>query len=124
MCIFAIAPTRVLAPNDMSDLLAAVTGWETSPYEMMRFGERPLHLMRLYNLRQGITAANDTLPDRFFDDPLDCQDRLSGVSLDRGKFHQAILTWYGMMGCDENGFPATATLLDFDLHWATEYLQT
>jgi|GEM_PF-5568497 len=26
--------------------------------------------MRVYNLREGLTAADDTLPDRFFDDPI------------------------------------------------------
>ena len=28
------------------------------------------HLMRWYNLREGLTATDDTLPDRFFDEPI------------------------------------------------------
>jgi aldehyde:ferredoxin oxidoreductase len=59
--IFAIAPTRVLSLAEMAELLGAVTGWNTSAYELMRFGERRLHLMRVYNLRKGLTAADDTL---------------------------------------------------------------
>jgi aldehyde:ferredoxin oxidoreductase len=62
LCLFAVAPTRVLRLDEMAELLAAVTGWETSGYEVMRFGERRNHLMRLYNLREGLTAADDTLP--------------------------------------------------------------
>jgi hypothetical protein len=29
-----------------------VTGWETSAYEFLRWGERRNHLMRVYNLRE------------------------------------------------------------------------
>ena len=43
LCIFAIAPTRVLTLHDMAELQGAVTGWNTSAYEIMRFGERRLH---------------------------------------------------------------------------------
>ena len=49
---------------DMAAMLGAVTGWVTSSYELMRFGERRLHLMRAYNLREGLSADDDTLPDR------------------------------------------------------------
>ena len=63
LSLFAVAPTRILRLDEMAELLAAVTGWETS-YEIMRFGERRNHLMRVYNLREGLTAADDTLPDR------------------------------------------------------------
>ena len=66
LCIFAIAPTRVLTLEDMASLLAAVTGWSTSSFEIMQFGKRRLDLMRVYNLREGLTTADDTLPERFF----------------------------------------------------------
>src|ERR1041384_2226593 len=54
LCIFAIAPTRLLSMPLMAQMIAAVTGWETSDYEMMRIGERRNHLMRWYNLREGL----------------------------------------------------------------------
>ena len=41
-CIFAIAPTRVFSLQEMADMLMAVTGWDTSAYEIMRRGERRL----------------------------------------------------------------------------------
>ncbi|MDP8959616.1 MAG: hypothetical protein M3N51_10590, partial [Actinomycetota bacterium] len=59
LCIFASAPTRLLSLEDMATLVGAVTGWETSSYEVMRWGERRLHLLRLYNLREGLTAGDD-----------------------------------------------------------------
>ena len=83
-CIFAIAPTRVFSLQEMADMLAAVTGWDTSAYEIMRWGERRLHLMRLYNLGAGLTAADDTLPARFFDEPIHEGD-WAGTRLDRAE---------------------------------------
>ena len=116
-CIFAIAPTRVLSLDDMADLLAAVTGWHTSSYEIMRFGERRLHLMRVYNLREGLTADDDMLPARFYDDPIRT-GQWEGTKLDRTAFKQCVTTYYRMMGWDEAGRPTYETLLDHHLEWA------
>ncbi len=115
MCIFAIAPTRVLNLEMMAQLLGAVTGWETSSYEIMRMGERRLHLMRLYNLREGLSAQDDTLPDRFFEEGLDCGGELHGARLDRETFESMIHTYYEMMGWNEKGIPKKATLLDHQI---------
>jgi aldehyde:ferredoxin oxidoreductase len=120
-CIFAIAPTRVLSLANMAEMLAAVTGWNASSYEIMRYGERRLHLMRVYNLREGLTAADDTLPDRFFDEPLRMPgDRWDGTRLDREEFAKAVRTYYRMMGWDETGRPLYETLLDHHLEWVVD----
>jgi aldehyde:ferredoxin oxidoreductase len=116
MCNFATAPTRVLRLHEMADLLGAVTGWDTSSHEIMRLGERRAHLMRVYNLREGLTAADDTLPARFFDDPLS-QGDWAGARLDRDAFNTAIRTYYRMMGWDDTGRPRYETLLDHQLEW-------
>lgn len=116
-CIFAIAPTRVLSLQLMTDMLAAITGWETSSYEILRWGERRNHLMRVYNNREGLSAADDWLPDRFFDDPIDHGVK-KGLKLDREAFNSAIATYYEMMGWDEKGIPRLGTLYDHHLEWA------
>ncbi|MFN9432947.1 MAG: aldehyde ferredoxin oxidoreductase C-terminal domain-containing protein [Acidobacteriota bacterium] len=113
-CIFAVAPTRVFTLEQMAEMLGAVTGWMTSAYEVMRFGERRLHLMRVYNLREGLRAEDDGLPERFFADPVR-EGRWAGTRLDRGAFAAAIGTYYRMMGWDERGVPLGETLLDHHL---------
>ncbi len=115
-CIFAIAPTRALSLQIMTDLLAAITGWETSSLEILRWGERRQHLMRIYNNREGLTPADDRLPDRFFDEPIDTGAK-QGIKLDRAAFQAAITTYYEMMGWDERGQPRPATLYDHHLEW-------
>lgn len=118
-CIFAIAPTRALSLEIMTDFLAAITGWETSSYEIIRWGERRNHLLRVYNNREGLTPADDWLPDRFFDEPIDSGAK-KGIKLDREDFREAIATYYEMMGWDEHGIPRPATLYDHHLEWTLD----
>jgi aldehyde:ferredoxin oxidoreductase len=101
----------------MSELLHAATGWETSSYEIMRFGARRIHLMRLYNLREGLGREEDRLPDRFYETPVAAGPQ-EGAVLDRGKFEESVSTFYEMMGWDEAGVPRAATLYDYGLEWA------
>jgi aldehyde:ferredoxin oxidoreductase len=118
-CIFAVAPTRALSLEIMTEMLAAITGWETSSYELLRWGERRNHLMRVYNHREGLTAADDWLPERFFDEPIDSGAK-QGVRLDRQAFREAIQTYYEMMGWDEHGVPRPGTLYDQHLEWTLD----
>jgi aldehyde:ferredoxin oxidoreductase len=114
--IYAAAPTRALSLAEMAELWRAVTGWDASSHELMRYGERRNHLMRVYNLREGLTAADDTLPDRFFDEPI-AQGKWAGVRLERAAFAEALRTYYRMVGWDEAGRPHFETLLDHHLEW-------
>jgi len=119
LCVFAIAPTRLISLQKMAEMLAAVTGWETSSYEIMRLGERRTHLMRWYNLREGLSAADDWLPARFYEEPI-AGGPQDGAILDRDTFGEALQTYYAMMGWDEAGRPTVATLYDQGLEWLVE----
>ena len=114
ICVFAIAPTRALSLEMMTSLVAGITGWKTSSWEIMRFGERRNDLMRVYNLREGLTAADDVLPERFYTEPV-AHGRLAGSVLDRASFEEAIRTYYVMMGWDARGVPLKETLIDCHL---------
>jgi aldehyde:ferredoxin oxidoreductase len=116
LCIFAVAPTRLLSLDQMAEILSAVTGWKTSAYEVMRYGERRAHLMRWYNAREGVGPEQDTLPDRFFTEPIQGGPRAGDV-IDRGAFMKAIAGFYQMMGWDEKGKPRDAVLYDHGLEW-------
>lgn len=110
-CTFAIAPTRALSLHTMATMIHAITGWETSSYELMRYGERRNHLMRVYNIREGLGSEVDTLPERFFTEPIADGPR-AGDMLDKAAFHSAIRSYYRMMGWDEHGVPYRETLID------------
>jgi len=114
LCVFASAPTRALSLEMINNLIRGITGWKTSSYEFMRFGERRNHFMRLYNLREGLGAADDHIPDRFHTQPV-AKGRLAGTLLDRTAFSEAILSYYRMMGWDDQGVPLKETLVDHHL---------
>ena len=75
--------------------------------------------MRGYNLREGITAVDDTLPTRFFDESIP-DGRWAGTRLDRERFDAAIGAFYRMMGWDDAGRPRYETLLDHGLEWLVD----
>lgn len=112
--IFAVAPTRILALEEMARLVSDVTGLDVSSFELMRAGERRNALMQLYNRREGIGPEADTLPDRFFDDPIP-QGRWTGTRLDRAAFARSVAAWYRMSGYDARGVPTEELLHDLNL---------
>ena len=119
LCIFAAPPTRSMTLEEMGSMLSAITGWESSSYEVMEYGERRINLTKIYNIREGITADQDTLPERFFTDPITV-GRWSNYFIDKGKFQEMIQTYYAMMGWNEAGIPRYSTLLSSRLEWVVD----
>lgn len=118
ICLFSTAPTRVLSLENMSGLLHHVTGWETSSYEIMRIGEMKQHIYRIYNMREGLRAKDDMLPERFFEEEIN-YGMHKGVKLNKEKFEQCLKIYYQMMGWDEGGMPTKGTQYDFGLEELT-----
>jgi len=90
-------------PEGNAELLKAVTGWDTGVAELIRIGERILTTMRLFNVREGLTAADDVLPERFFEPKTD--GAVSKTNLDHAKIAQVKKYYYTLMGWDDNGVP-------------------
>ena len=47
-----------------SEMITALTGWEIDGQELLKISERVINLQRLFNVREGITAKDDQLPER------------------------------------------------------------
>jgi aldehyde:ferredoxin oxidoreductase len=56
--------------QEICEIIAAVTGWEFGVEEFRKIGERIYNLERAFNIREGLTRADDTLPRRLLEDPL------------------------------------------------------
>jgi aldehyde:ferredoxin oxidoreductase len=123
ICIYAGPPTRALNLEDTARLVEGVTGWDMSTWELMRLGERRFHLLRVYNVREGMSAADDTLPQRFYTERVD-SGRKAGAVLDRDLFEVVKQSYYQMMGWTAQGIPRYETLVDFQLDWAAELAQS
>lgn len=116
MCDFVGAPNGALTLNQLRDYVNAVTGWDMSLFELVKVGERANTMARLFNLREGFTAADDTLPPRLFE-PLR-SGALAGQALNRERFNYALQLYYEMAGWGRQGVPTPAKLAELGLTWA------
>jgi aldehyde:ferredoxin oxidoreductase len=108
-CIFTTVPEfRALSLNQLTEIVACVTGWKTSLFEMLKAGERGVTMARVFNVSRGFTAADDWLPERMFE-PMRA-GTLKGHHIDREQFSKAIRLYYGMMGWTSEGIPTEAKL--------------
>ncbi len=55
---------------EITRIIAAVTGWDFGVDAFRKIGERIYNLERAFNIREGLTRADDTLPRRLLEDPL------------------------------------------------------
>jgi aldehyde:ferredoxin oxidoreductase len=83
-------------------LLALVTGWEVTGDELRQTARRIITLKKLYNIREGWTRAEDTLPPRFLREPLPT-GAAAGAVLPRERLEQMIQAYYAARGWDAEG---------------------
>jgi aldehyde:ferredoxin oxidoreductase len=113
MCDFVGVSVGELSLDKLRDYVNAATGWDMSLAELMQVGERANTMARLFNLREGFTAADDNLPDRMYE-PMRA-GALAGKALDRAEVDQALRTYYHMAGWDDQGVPTQAKLAELGL---------
>ncbi len=121
LCLFSTAPARVWTIPQAAQMVNAVTGWDTTTWELMKVGERCTTMARAFNVREGFTKDDDWIPERFFE-PLE-GGPLKGKKLSKDEFKQAIAAYYQMMGWDETGVPTKAKLEELDVGWVADRLR-
>jgi aldehyde:ferredoxin oxidoreductase len=110
-------------PEQMVDLMNAVTGWDMDLQEIQAVGERTVTLSRVFNLREGFTAEDDRLPKRFFEKFIQGEPR-TAKPLNPVDFEWARTHYYRMMGWDAaTGVPTTDTLGRLGIDWAGEHVR-
>jgi aldehyde:ferredoxin oxidoreductase len=118
ICQFVYGPAwQLYGPDDIVELVRAVTGWEDFSYaEIDKVGERRINMMRVFNSREGFDRQQDLIPDKLFK-PLK-----GGVSdgwkLDKEEVEKAIDYYFELSGWDvESGLPKAEKLEELDLAW-------
>lgn len=111
ICRFAsvFSSINAIDYNDISEILASVTGFELSPEDLAEIGERVYTIERNFLCREGITRKDDTLPDYYFDVPVP-DGPSKGAYIDRNEFHKMLDEYYELHGWDNQGFPKKETL--------------
>jgi aldehyde:ferredoxin oxidoreductase len=102
--------------TEFSRLIQLNTGLEFSAEDLWDCAHRTYTIERLFNLREGMTRADDWLPDRYFDEPTRLGlPGVQGKSIDRRKFKEMLDEYYRLYEWDEAGIPTPELLKRLDI---------
>jgi len=87
---------------ESAELLSKVTGWDVRAEEMHATAQRIVTAKKLFNLREGWTPAEDTLPRRFLSEGLP-GGVSAGAILPRERLELMIEAYYRARGWDRDG---------------------
>ncbi len=109
LCKF-IAKGKV-GPEKVCNLVNDSMGWDLTPQDLLLVGERLFQLKRLINLRLGVTAADDSLPERLVKLP-----RPSGAAAGVVPDMEVLLAdYYALRDWDKSGRPSENRLAELGL---------
>ncbi len=107
-CLFS---TFGIGGDELAETLSACTGVQYTTADFMQAGERIWNLERLFNLKAGFTAKDDTLPERLLKSPLPTGPAKGNVS----KLGEMLPEYYKLRGWDKNGVPTAEKLAELGL---------
>ncbi len=123
MCAFILDMAVVgIAAQNTADLMEAVTGISYTPDDILMVGERINNLARAFNVREGFTRADDTLPERLMNEPIP-GGASKGHSISKEELKQMLDEYYTVRGWDvETGSPMREKLKSLNLDYAADAL--
>lgn len=95
-------------PKDAVEFLKEVTGYNITEEEYLAIGERIFNLTRLFNVREGFSRKDDSLPERF-ERPLK-GGITEGHKINRKDFEEMLDEYYERRGWSKRGVPKKETL--------------
>jgi aldehyde:ferredoxin oxidoreductase len=99
---------HALEYDAFSRLIELMTGLSISPEELRVAGERICTLERTMLNKDGIDRRQDTVPRRYFDEPIPAGPA-KGEVISRERFDEMLDEYYMLHGWDKNGIPLKET---------------
>lgn len=123
LCAFLLDTTLGPAATEVAAALVnAASGLSLSPEEVQRVGERVNNLARLFNAREGFGRADDTLPRRLLEEPIEA-GASAGQRIAKEDLDRMLDEYYAARGWDQKtGRPTRAKLLELGLEEAAKGL--
>lgn len=123
MCAFLLDMAVVgIAAQNTASLMEAVTGFTYTPDDILRVGERINNLAHAFNVREGLTRADDTLPERLLTEPLK-GGASKGHFISRDELNQMLDEYYEARGWDvQTGAPSREKLEELGLGYVADQL--
>jgi len=106
----------------IGNLLSALTGFEYTQDDFMKVGERINNIARAFNVREGFTRAQDTLPNRLLTEPLKA-GASKGHALSKNDLDEMLDEYYTKRGWDLNtGNPKREKLVELGLEYVADII--
>jgi aldehyde:ferredoxin oxidoreductase len=86
--------------DDLREVVEATTGMELSEDGLRKIASNIANATRAFNIREGLTRADDSLPRRFFEEPIE-----EGKIMKREDFERLLGEYYDLRGWDNMGIP-------------------
>ncbi|MGB2826457.1 MAG: aldehyde ferredoxin oxidoreductase family protein [Thermoplasmata archaeon] len=103
-----------VSDENMAMYYTAVTGLPADANWLNAVGVRVWNLVRAFNVREGFSRKDDTMPDRMSTEPLP-SGKTEGKTVSREAFEKMLNEYYALWGWDEQGRPTKKTLEDAGL---------
>ena len=113
LCKWQTVFCAVHAPKyeEWSRLIRYASGMKLSKIQLMEIGERICTIERLFNIREGFSRRDDTLPERYFKEPTPIGlPIVRGKKINREKFDGMLDEYYELHGWEKDGKPSMERL--------------
>ena len=108
ICLFT---TFGIGLPEIAAMLRTATGWDMTDEEVLAAGDRIWNMEKLYNLSQGFTRGDDTLPPRLLKEPLPEGPAKGSVC----RLEDMLEEYYQLRGWDAASVPTTEKLAELGL---------
>ncbi|MCE2456249.1 MAG: aldehyde ferredoxin oxidoreductase family protein [Dehalococcoidia bacterium] len=100
--------------EESANSLSLITGWDVRADELKKAGERINNLKKQFNVREGWTREDDTLPERVLTEPL--PDGVgAGVGLCEEDLQMMVSAYYLARGWNPDGTIPSSKLLELEI---------
>jgi aldehyde:ferredoxin oxidoreductase len=109
LCKFGARNAFANSWDEMVTLVNAATGSGYDLDELRKVGARSWTMERLFNLREGLSKKDDTLPERLFTLPID-DGPSKGAVVNKADFDKELEEYYRLWGWTSDGVPTRESL--------------
>ncbi len=123
MCAFLLdMAVAGFATQNTADMLHAVTGMKFTAQEIEQAGERVNNMAHAFNVREGFTRADDTLPERLLTEPIKGGSS-KGHFISRDELNYMLDEYYSERGWDlATGKPSREKLAELGMEYVFDQL--
>lgn len=114
LCEFAAIFIPDVFQKLMAEIVSGASGWEFTEQDMWTVGERLNNICRMFNVREGFSRKDDTLPKRLMSEPLKF-GLTKGELIDQANLDTMLDEYYEARKWDKNGIPTEEKLIELGL---------